>query len=339
MTALLLAAALAAPVSAEAWAADALSRAAALLAGFARPAGAAPPRPVQRAAPASRAPLIWRGAATTRLESAPEVSEPFDRAVVSWNADGPVLIELEAHGRWHTMGRWGARPESVPGDPRVRVDTLALDAPATALRWAVTPAPGTTVKLVAVTRWRDGDPIADPAARSPAWGRVLAVPQRSQTTESVDAARVCSPTSLGMVLVHHGVTRATRAVAQGVYDHAARLYGNWPFNTAYAHSVSGLEAFVARAGFEELEAEVAAGRPVIISHRWSPGELRGAPISSTDGHVIVVVGFTPDGDVVVNDPAARPGSVRRTYRRADLRRTWLEKGRGIAYFLRPAAAR
>lgn len=297
----------------------------------------APALPAAPSTPLTRAPLIWRGAATARLESAPEPSAPFDRAVVSWNADGPVLVELQAHGQWHVMARWGARPESVPGDPQVDVDTLKLSSPASSLRWAVTPAPGTTVKLVAVTRWRDGEPIPDPAVRSPAWGRVLSVPQRSQTTENVDAARVCSPTSLGMALAFHGVIRTTRAVAQAVYDHGARLYGNWPFNTAFAHQVSGLEAYVARAGFEEVEAEIAAGRPVIISHRWSAGELTGAPINATDGHVIVVVGFTPEGDVVVNDPAARPASVRRTYRRAQLRRTWLEKGRGIAYFLRPRA--
>jgi hypothetical protein len=308
--------------------------AALLLSALLAPSPALPAAP---SSPLSRAPLIWRGAATARLESAPEVSAPFDRAVISWNADGPVLVELQAHGQWHVMGRWGPRPESVPGDPQVDVDTLKLSAPASSLRWAVTPAPGTTVKLVTVTRWRDGEPIPDPAVRSPAWGRVLSVPLRSQTTESVDAARVCSPTSLGMALAFHGVVRTTRAVAQGVYDHGAKLYGNWPFNTAFAHQLSGLEAYVARAGFEEVEAEIAAGRPVIISHRWSAGELTGAPMSATDGHIIVVVGFTPEGDVIVNDPAGRGAGVRRIYRRAQLRRTWLEKGRGIAYFLRPRA--
>jgi hypothetical protein len=87
-------------------------------------------------------------------------------------------------------------------------------------------------------------------------------------------------------------------------------------------------------GLEDLEAEIAAGRPVEISHRWEKGELDGAPISRTDGHMIVVVGFTKDGDVVVNDPAAKPGSVRRVYKRAQIDKTWLMRGSGIAYVLR-----
>lgn len=336
MRALLLATLLcASPVSAASWS-DAVSSAlAALLEDFReRPVSAGAPTPVS-SGPSDRAPLLWRGAATSALTSSPALVDPFDRAVVSWNADGPVLVELEAAGSWHVLGRWGPAPRSQPGDPLVDVDTLKLPAPASSFRWRVTPEPGTTVRLVAVTRWLDGARIADAAARSPAWGVTLNVPQRSQGAESVDPARICSPTSLSMVLAFHGTVKTVREVAAAVRDRAADVYGNWPFNTAYAASVSGLEAYVARAGFEELEQEIAAGRPVIISHHWAPGELTGAPINSTDGHIIVVAGFTTTGDVVVNDPAGRTGQVRRVYRRAELRRTWLEKGRGIAYFLRP----
>lgn len=287
------------------------------------------------AAPADRAPYIWRGRASAALTSPVIESRPFDRAVVSWNASGPVFLELEAGGRWHAIGRWGPEPRSVPGGA-VNVDTLRLPAPARSFRFRVTPEPGTTVTLVAVTRWLDSQTLSDHGGRSSAWGRTLDVPQRSQSSETVHASRVCSPTSLGMVLEHHGVRKTTREIALGVHDREADLYGNWPFNTAYAHSVSGLEAYVARAGFEEVEEEIAAGRPVIISHNWTAGQLNGAPIRASAGHIIVVVGFTPQGDVIVNDPAGRPGGVRRTYRRSELATTWLRNGRGIAYFLKPA---
>ena len=84
-------------------------------------------------------------------------------------------------------------------------------------------------------------------------------------------------------------------------------------------------------GFAAVEREIAAGRPVVLSHNWRPGQLSGAPVSGSGGHLIVVVGFTERGDVVVNDPAARPGGVRRVYRRGELFGTWQNNGGGIAY--------
>jgi hypothetical protein len=104
------------------------------------------------------------------------------------------------------------------------------------------------------------------------------------------------------------------------------------FNTAFAHRLTGQEAYVVRANsFEELEAEIAAGRPAVTSHRWSAGDLSNGSINSTNGHLIAVVGFTDDGDVVVNDPAAKPGGVRRVYKRREFFKTWLEKASGIMY--------
>lgn len=278
--------------------------------------------------------VVWRGRETAAFTSPSFDALPFDRAVLSWNATGPALFELEVDGKWRVMGKWGPKPESVAGDG-VNVDTLELTAPAKSFRFRFTPAPGTAVTLAAVTTWRKGEKNPLSTRPSPAWGRTLDVPRRSQSSSSEDPAKVCSPTSLSMILQFYGVNKATEEVASAVFDHASKLYGNWPFNTAYAHQAAGLEAYVQKfMGLEDLEAEIAAGRPVEISHRWEKGELDGAPISRTDGHMIVVVGFTKDGDVVVNDPAAKPGSVRRVYKRAQIDKTWLVRGSGVAYVLR-----
>ena len=65
---------------------------------------------------------------------------------------------------------------------------------------------------------------------------------------------------------------------------------------------------------------VAAGIPLVASVSWGAGELTGAPVSSSNGHLLVIVGFTADGDPVVNDPAAKTaGGVRRVYDRARVR--------------------
>src|SRR5207244_1614001 len=90
---------------------------------------------------------------------------------------------------------------------------------------------------------------------------------RSAKSETVDVGPICSPPSCSMVLEFHGVKRMTREVCEGVYDHAERIYGNWPLNTAYAHKAGGFESYVVRAGgLEEIEEEIAAGRPVVLSH-------------------------------------------------------------------------
>jgi uncharacterized protein YvpB len=217
------------------------------------------------------------------------------------------------------------------------VDTLVLPQSASSFRFAVHPEPGAVVTLVAVAHWLHASGLPSPAASlpSPAWGRILSVPERSQFSEPEDAGSLCSPTSVAMVLEFHGIRRPTRDIAAAVYDHAARIYGNWPFNTAAAHRLSGLESFVARGtSLGDLEAEIAAGRPVIISHKWQPGDLDGAPIPSSDGHLLVVVGFTASGDVAVNDPAGQPGSVRRVYPRRQIHATWLERASGIMYVFR-----
>ena len=63
-------------------------------------------------------------------------------------------------------------------------------------------------------------------------------------------------------------------------------------------------------------------------------QLSGAPISSSNGHLMVVVGFEADGDVVVNDPAgATNGAVRRVYDRDELEDVWINASGGTTYVI------
>lgn len=279
--------------------------------------------------------VIWRGSEEKAFSSREFTVAEFDRAVLSWNCTGSVRFELEVNGERHNMGEWSNEPKSKK-TPSVDVDTLVLKTPAKAFRFHVTPEPGARVTLVAVTFWMNKDKGAYSETRSPAWGKVLTVGQRSQGIEEKDPGSICSPTSLSMALEFHGFKKTTREVCEGVYDHGEKMYGNWSFNTAFAHKISGLESYVVRAnGFEELEAEIAAGRPVVTSHRWKAGDLSNGSINSTAGHLICTVGFTENGDVVVNDPAAKPGGVNRIYKRREYFKTWLENASGIMYVLKP----
>jgi hypothetical protein len=165
----------------------------------------------------------------------------------------------------------------------------------------------------------------------------LAVPARSQRVEDPAlAGRICSPTSVAMVMAYRGIERPTIEVARAVYDRAYDIYGNWPraIQAAYAFGVPGyLRRF---SSWAEVERCIADDQPLVISIRFKEGALAGAPISSSDGHIIVLAGFDADGNVEVNDPAfGPPASGRRRYARADLERAWLRATAGTAYVLSP----
>ncbi len=188
---------------------------------------------------------------------------------------------------------------------------------------------------------------------------VLDVPRSSQMVHSGHypawgggGQAWCSPTSLSMVLGYYDALPPRSAYAwvpdghpQPWVDHAARMTfdadydgtGNWPFNTAYAASRlgPGARAYVTRLrSLRQAERYVANGTPLVASISFGRGELDGAPISSTNGHLLVIAGFTRSGDVVVNDPAARQRSgVRRTYDRGQFEDAWLPTSGGVVYVL------
>ena len=193
----------------------------------------------------------------------------------------------------------------------------------------------------------------------PAAGTTLDVPKFSQMVHSGHFPRWggggqawCSPTSTSMVLAYYNTLPPARAYAwvgdhpQPWVDHAARMTydydydgaGNWPFNTAYAAPLAG-KAFVTRLrSMREAERFIVAGIPLVASIAFGPGELDDAPISSTPGHLLVIVGFTRNGNVVVNDPAASSRSgVRRVYDRGQLERAWLKGSGGTTYVIRDKA--
>jgi hypothetical protein len=120
-------------------------------------------------------------------------------------------------------------------------------------------------------------------------------------------------------------------VAAAVYDQDYRGTGNWSFNTAFAGSFTGLRSYVTRFDdLSEAEAWIASGVPVVLSARWD--WLKPGRPASPEGHLVVCIGFTENGDVVVNEPAAhldRGETVRCVYRREHVRRAWAASGNTV----------
>ncbi|MDX3057402.1 peptidase C39 family protein [Streptomyces sp. NE06-03E] len=266
-------------------------------------------------------------------------------------------------GRW-ASGDTDIRRTSVDdqtdGRSTVWTDTLSLDDAASGLRLVsyrlrltLHRTPGTrltpTVHRVGAMGSDVPDRFTVPAT-APGVARELTVPRYSQNVHVGEYPEYdnggeawCSPTSSQMIIEYWG-RRPTAEdlswVKPGIADpqvcHAARYTfdhqydgcGNWPFNAAYAATYKDMNAVVTRLGsLTDVEKLIAAGIPVITSQSFLKEELTGAGYG-TSGHLMTVIGFTADGDVIANDPASPSNdAVRRVYRRREWENIWLRTKR------------
>ena len=206
-------------------------------------------------------------------------------------------------------------------------------------------------------------PNQKPTIPTPFGGTVqtLDVPQYSQEIHAGEYPQYdgggeawCSPTSTSMVLAYWHALPSQKEwswvdptfadpwvdnTARAVYDYHYNGAGNWPFNTAYA-GARGLDAFVTQLrGLDEAEQFIRAGIPLVASVAANPNKLTGFLFDKgTNGHLLVIVGFTANGDVVVDDPAsASDATVQHVYDRAEFERAWLPATGGIVYVMRSAS--
>jgi hypothetical protein len=289
----------------------------------------------------------------------------FNEAIVSWDVENPnsAALKIQARAivdgkptRWFTLGDWAGDTHAHPrqslkqdadDDAQVNTDTLHLKKPGQQLEVSVemsTVAPGPTPKLRLVTvAFADAQNNgSDEIKTSPAWGKVVEVPERAQGNYP-NGGVLCSPTSVSMVLWHYSLTlnrpelnQDVPLVEAGVWDSVFKGAGNWPFNTAYAGGFDGMRAYVSRFNsISDLEKWIDAGLPVICSVSFDM--LQGKPLSPQEsGHLVVLVGFTPEGDPIFNDPAWKH-HVRTTYKRADFEKAWVYSHRTV-YLIYPEGA-
>ncbi|SEC41432.1 Peptidase_C39 like family protein [Nocardioides exalbidus] len=274
-------------------------------------------------------------------------------------------------GSWDTMADWSRTNRPVKrttysGQPddlgSVNVDTWTAASTITAWQVRVTlMRPKGSANAVALERV---GAVASAGEKTPrptstpgpsVVGTVLDVPALSQMVHTGHYPQWggggeawCSATSTAMVLGYYGISPAPTGIAPGhvdavvdhtakmVYDHGYRGTGNWAFNTAYAATLVAGDSYVTRmSGLREAEDYIAAGVPLVASIAFGRGQLTGAPIAASNGHLLVIVGFEADGDVVVNDPAgATNADVRRVYDRAEFERIWIAASGGTAYVIR-----
>ncbi|MER6612910.1 peptidase C39 family protein [Streptomyces xantholiticus] len=266
-------------------------------------------------------------------------------------------------GRW-AAGDMDIRRTSVDdqGDGRASVwtDTFSVDDAASGLRLDAyrlrltlyrRPGSGLTpiVRRLGAMASDIPDRFGVPASE-PGLARELIVPRYSQNTHVGQYPEYdnggeawCSPTSSQMIIEYWGRKPSADDLAwvnpdfddpqvchaaRYTYDHQYAGCGNWPFNAAYAATYRDMNAVVTRlSSLTDLETLIAAGIPAITSQSFLKEELTGAGYG-TAGHLMTVIGFTADGDVIANDPASPSNeAVRRVYRRAEWEKIWLRTKR------------
>ncbi|MER8067939.1 peptidase C39 family protein [Streptomyces sp. NPDC094034] len=268
-------------------------------------------------------------------------------------------------GRWTAGdGEGDIRRTSVDGqtDGRSSVwtDTFAVDDAASGLRLSSyrlrltlyrRPGSGLTPLVHRVGAMASDIPDRFTVPESaPGLARELIVPRYSQNTHAGQYPEYdnggeawCSPTSSQMIIEYWG-RRPTADdlawvnpdfadpqvchAARFTYDYQYKGCGNWPFNAAYATTYRDMSAAVTRLGsLTDVENLIRAGIPVITSQSFLKEELTGAGYG-TAGHLMTVIGFTAQGDVIANDPASPDNpAVRRVYRRSEWETIWLRTKR------------
>ena len=262
--------------------------------------------------------------------------EPSRSGVLSWNtfaAQGRIAFRLLRartpatqwfdYAEWHPTGSKSFSPDQE--GVHVDVDVIRADQPFDGIEVR---ARNVEFNLVAFSS-------PSPPRPSLPYGRsalILDVPPRSQYVKA-DERGWCSPTALSMLNAYHGIDASIEDTARAVFDRAYNGTGNWAFNVAFSGKL-GLRGVVAHLrNLDHAQRLIERNLPIAISYSWRDGELPGAPLEHSDGHLAVLCGFTHDGDCAMNDPAAP--NVRVVYPRKAIEYVW-QRNDGVAYVVAPA---
>jgi len=309
--------------------------------------------------------VLAPGAADGVWTSAELTVPAFEYLVASWSADTPAGTTVEISARafvdakngwsgwlsWGVWSPWALRACTDQKDALAEIDTDTFTVLGThgetasrlQLRAALhTDAAGATPVLCALCatlkNTLDGQAIPvwpgdGGAAALPAEAYVSAAPAISQMVrDPAIADRICSPTSVTMMLNARGEDLLPEEVALREYDFCYQGFGNWSFSVAMG-GACGYDSFCHYGDLDFLRRELAAGRTVALSVKYSSspnGEypyLENAAIPSTGGHLITLAGYGTENGVAYfysNDSAASSDgeAARRRYRADQLDQAW-----------------
>jgi hypothetical protein len=248
----------------------------------------------------------------------------FMEVLPSWNLNVPegggAVVELQV-GRatngspWMYAGDWGKVPDGPRkfGCPRGRINVDIFEGHDSAFLWARLRVrtfgfEATRQELIRDLRLTFSDlregVQPKPPTRAITKAPMDVPPRRQGEVERPLSSRICSPTSLVMVLGAMGKDVDLMDCVQRSHDKYHDLYGVWPRNvqTAWSYGVPGhLERI---SDWDRVIELTESGHLLIASIAAEKGVLQNAPYSATDGHLIVIRGLVSPTEVAVADPAA-----------------------------------
>lgn len=136
--------------------------------------------------------------------------------------------------------------------------------------------------------------------------------------------RICSPTTVSMILLSYDIEVAPLQFALDTYDPYWEMFGVWPRVVQNA-SEYGVNGTVTRYRNWSAAREVLA-----LGGRI--GMSIGQPLY--EGHLVMLAGFTENGDPIVHDPARTYDGYAHVFHKNQLSHAWFDKG-GIAYTFFP----
>jgi len=269
---------------------------------------------------------------------------PFDEGLPSWNGTAPgdsggfrVLVRfpyLSGWSPWLDAGFWKANlwpgKKTTFAGGEIDIDIARLNYYASAWQFAVEFKRSTeavTSPSIALLSWFASDSRTttglDYAAILRDKPEAIFVQTSFLAQYRIDpeiGGSICSPTTVAMILLSFNIAVDPLQFARDTRDPYYGLFGVWPRVVQNA-SEYGVRGTVTRyRSWGEAREVLARGGRI--------GMSIGAPLYS--GHLVMLAGFTANGDPIVHDPARTNTGYGYIYNKNDLSHAWFDKG-GVAY--------
>lgn len=279
--------------------------------------------------------------------------DKFKEAVVSWNGNTvessyiSLQLSLFVDGKWSmwfSYGKWstdgnniGSVSKQVDDLGKINVDVISVIGESSKFKIKAIlernniEIKSPTLRRVSVSTFYEYSEINNIEIKD----IDIEVPMISQMLIHEIGKKICSPTSLSMIMGNYGYVEDPFSIAQSCFDNFAGIYGNWAYNIAYSGECGLNSSVVLCENAKVISDYIKSGIPLVASIKTKDiDQLKGAPQTYPSGHLLVVRGFANKDKtyIIVNDPASKETeNVKRYYEFSEFVKVWNK----IIYVIKP----